>query len=193
MSVGDLMHPAESADPIAQIAILVESHSAWYAAHLLLFVGMLVFVPGLLAITELATERRLRAGHAAQLLMLVSVGALSSVFTFEMLLGRMIAEGGDPATAVALLETFQSAAVFLAILPGLLAFFVGTACLVVSLSARADPFRWPALAFAVGAALILGEIILAEVLLSQVGNLVILMASTSFAVLLLRRDVEAPR
>ncbi len=193
MSVGDLMHPPESADPIAQIAIIVESPSGWYAAHLLLFVGMLVFVPGILAITELATERRPRVGHVSQLLMLVSVGALSSVFTFEMLLGRVIAEGGDPATAVALLQTFQSTEVFLAILPGLLAFFVGTSCFVVSLSARADPFRWPALGFAVGAALILGEIILAEVLLSQVGNIVILMAGTSFAWLLLQRDVTASR
>ena len=118
---------------------------------------------------------------------------LSSVFTFEMLLGRVIAEGGDPATAVALLQTFQSTEVFLAILPGLLTFFVGTSCFVVSLSARADPFRWPALGFAVGAALILGEIILAEVLLSQVGNIVILMAGTSFAWLLLQRDVTASR
>jgi hypothetical protein len=185
MSVGDLFHPAEAHDPTAQIAILAESASRWYVAHLLLFVGGLVFVPGILALTRLAIVRRPLMGRAARLLMLVSVGALSSVFVFEMLLGRFIVEGSDLATAAALLETFQSPAVFLALLPGLLAFFVGTALFVFPLSEAAGPCRWPALGFALGAALILGEIILAEVLLSQIGNIVILVAATAFARLLL--------
>jgi hypothetical protein len=120
--------------------------------------------------------------------MLASVGALSAVFVFEMLLGRFISEGGEPATAVALLETFQSPEVFLALVPGLLAFFLGTALFVAPLSVEAGPFRWPALGFALGAALILGEIILAEVLLSQIGNIVILLACAAFAWTLLRRQ-----
>jgi hypothetical protein len=62
---------------------------------------------------------------------------------------------------------------------------VGTALFAFPLFEAAGPFRWPALGFALGAALILGEIILAEVLLSQIGNIVILGAATAFARLLL--------
>ena len=191
MSLGDLFHPAESADAAVQVAIVAASASRWYAAHLLLFVGMLLFVPGILALTRLAMERRPAAGRAARFLMLVSVGALSAVFVFEMLLGRFLSDGADPATAVALLETFRSSEVFLALVPGLLAFFVGTALFVASLVYPAGPFRWPALGFALGALLILGEIILSEVLLSQIGNVVILFAGAAFARLLLGREGAA--
>jgi hypothetical protein len=187
MSVGDLFHPAEHAAAAAQVTIIAHSAARWYAAHLLLLVGLLLLVPGFLALTRVAMDRRPAAGYAARLLMLASVGAFSAVFLFEMLLGRFIAERNDQAAATALLDTFQSPEIWMALVPGLLAFFIGTALAVVSLASAGDPFRWPALGFALGASLILGEIILAKVLLSQIGNIIIFVASTAFARLLLRR------
>ena len=192
MSVGDLFHPPEKWEPAAQVAILAESASRWYVAHLLLFVGMLLFIPGILALTKVAADRRPAAGYAARLLLLASVGALSAVFVFEMLLGRFISEGADQAAAVVLLQAFQSAEVFGALVPGLLAFFIGTGLSVMSLASAADPFRWPALGFGLGASLILAEIILAEVLLSQIGNIVIFVAGIAFARVLLRGREGAP-
>src|SRR4030095_12969857 len=87
MSVGDLFHPAESRDPAAQVAIVAGSPSRWYVAHLLLFLGMLLLVPGILTLTRVARDRRPAAGYAARLLLLVSVGAFSAVIVCEMLLG----------------------------------------------------------------------------------------------------------
>jgi hypothetical protein len=192
MSIGDLFHPPESWDPAAQVAILATSASRWYAAHLLLFVGMLLLIPGILALARLTADRRPAAGYAARLLLLASVGALSAVFAFEMLLGRFMVESADPAAAVLLLETFQSAQVFGALLPGLLAFFIGTGLAMTSLAFPAGPFRWPALGFALGATLVLGEIILAQVILSQIGNILIFVAGIAFARLLLRDRNGAP-
>ncbi len=192
MSVGDLFHPPETWEPAEQVAILADSASRWYVAHLLLFVGMLLLVPGFLALTKVAADRRPAAGYAARLLLLISVGAFSAVFVFEMLLGCFIAGGADQSAAVALLETSQSPGIFMALLPGLLAFFIGTALTVMSVASTPGPFRWPALAFALGASLILGEIILAEVLLSQIGNIIILVAGIGFARVLLRGPQEAP-
>lgn len=186
MSVGDLIHPPERWDPAAQVAIVAESASRWYWAHLLLFLGMLLFVPGILALTALAADRRPAAGYAARLLLLVSVGALSSVFVFEMLLGRFVVAGADPSTAVSLLQTFQAGGIFGALGPGLIAFFIGTALVVVPLLSTPGPSRWPAIALALGALLIMGEIILARVLLSQMGNILILVAGGGFASVLLR-------
>lgn len=186
MSIGDLCHPPESMDASAQVAIVIVAASRWYGAHLLLLAGMLLLVPGILTLTALASEQSPTAGHVARLLILTSVGPFSAVFMFEMVLGRFLSEGAAIPSAVALLETFQSGEIFFVLVPGLLAFFVGTAFLVVPLASRAGPFRWPAVAFGVGAALILTEIVSANVLLSQVGNVVIFLASSAFAWLLLR-------
>jgi len=192
MSVGDLFHPAESWDPAAQVAIVAESPSRWYVAHLLLFLGMLLLVPGILTLTRVARDRRPAAGYAARLLLLVSVGAFSAVIVCEMLLGPYVAKAADQAAAVLLLETCRSAEVFGVLAPGLLAFFVGTGLAVMSLAYPAGPFRWPALGLALGAGLILGEIILAEVLLSQIGNVVIFVVGVAFARLLLQRREWVP-
>lgn len=192
MSVGDLFHPPESWNTAAQVALVAASPSRWYGAHLLLLLGMLLFVPGILALTKVAANRRPASAYAARLLLLVSVGALSAVFVFEMVLGRFIAAGADQSAAVTLLETFMSGGIFGVLGPGLLAFFLGTALGVVPLASTANPFRWPALTFALGAILILGEIILAEVVLSQIGNILILVAGIGFASLLLRGRGEAP-
>jgi hypothetical protein len=189
MSLGDLMHPPERYSAAAQVAILAGSASRWYLAHLLLFVGILLLVPGFLALTRVAMDRRPAAGYAARVLILASVGAFSAVFVFEMLLGCFITRGADQSAAVALLETFQSPAVFLALVPGLLAFFVGIGLVVRSLGSP-GPFRAPVLLLGLGATLILGEIVLAEVLLSQIGNILILLAGIGFARALLR-EAEA--
>src|SRR5512134_1149927 len=53
MAIGDLLHPKESIAPPEQIAILVDHASRWYTAHLLLFVGLMLFIPGLLALVAL--------------------------------------------------------------------------------------------------------------------------------------------
>ena len=189
MSVGDLFHPAESWDPAAQVAIVAESASRWYAAHFLLFVGLLVLIPGFLALTELVANRRPAIGYAARLFLLISVGALSAQFVFEMLLGRFLSEGGNRAAALTLLATYWSR-VLVVLLPSLLAFFIGTGLAVVSLASKPGPFRWPALALGLGAVLILGEIVLSEVLLSQIGNILMLVAGIAFA-RLLRGRAEA--
>ena len=67
------------------------------------------------------------------------------------------------------------------LIPPLIAFFVGTALFVVPLVSVGPPFRWPALTFAIGASLILAEIVSATVLLSKIGNVLIFVAATALA------------
>jgi hypothetical protein len=180
MSVGDLLHPPERWDPVAQVAIVAAATSRWYVAHLLLFLGMLLFVQGILALTALVADRRPAFGYAARVLMLAGIAALSTHLGFEMVIGRFLAAGTEQATAVTLLETYMDT-VFPALAAGLLAFFVGTGLAVVPLASSPGPLRGPALAFGLGAALILGEIVSALVLLSQIGNVVCLAGGVWFA------------
>ena len=183
MSVGDLLYPPETWDAHAQVAIVAGAATRWYLAHLLLFAGILLFVPGILLLTSMAAYRRPALGYASRVLVLASVGALSAVFACEMLLGGFVA-GGDQGAAVALLETFTTR-VLVVLAPGLIAFFVGTGLFVAPLASTAGPLRLPALCFALGALLILGEIITAQVILSQIGTVLILVAGVGFARVLL--------
>ena len=91
-----------------QIAILVDHASRWYTAHLLLFVGMILFIPGLLALSALTAARRPAVGYAARILILVGTAALASIFVGEMLVGRFVSDGADPAAATDLLESMFS-------------------------------------------------------------------------------------
>src|SRR5919198_2853307 len=74
MAVGDLLHPKETSDISSQAAIVVEEATRWYLAHLLLFIGLVVLVPGLLTLADLAAARRPRVGYAARALLVVGVG-----------------------------------------------------------------------------------------------------------------------
>lgn len=181
MSVGDLFHPQESLDAATQAAIILEQPSQWYAAHLLLFVGLLLFIPGVLALAELTGERRPAAGYWARILLLIGAASFSAIFVGEMLIGRYIADGAEISAATALFESFESAFVVGVVIVGGFAFFAGVAVFTATLARADGPTRWPAVAFAIGTLLILAEIVTARVLLSQIGNVVILAASAAFA------------
>ncbi|MEX0784080.1 MAG: hypothetical protein WD557_15675 [Dehalococcoidia bacterium] len=191
MSIGDLVHPAESLDAEDQAAIVVEHAQRWYAAHVMLFVGFVLFIPGILALTDVAARRRPRTGMAARLLVLAGSFALAAIFVGEMVLGRYAQDGADVAAVTDLLETMFSGPVAAAVVPAALAFFVGIGLFAVPLIVDGGNVRWPALLFAVGAVLIFAEIVSAEVLLSQIGNILIFAGSAWFAWLIARRALPS--
>jgi hypothetical protein len=173
MSVGDLVHPAERMDAAEQMAILVDHAPGWYAAHLLLFIGIVVSIPGLFALTGLTSARRPAAGYAARVLVLMGVAAFASIFVAEMLIGRFVTDGADRATATQLLTTMFSGPMVAAVMPGVLAFFVGMGAFAIPLLIAGGKLRLIAALYSLGALLILAEIVSAQVILSQIGNVLI--------------------
>ena len=192
MTIGDLVHPEESMDTAEQIAIIVDHASYWYAAHLLLFIGMLLSVPGLLALAGLTAERNPAAGYAARILVLIGAAAFAAIFVGEMLIGRFVADGADTAAAVALLDSMFSGPMVAAVIPGALAFFVGTAAFATPLMRAGGRLRWIAVLYSAGALLILAEIVSAQVVLSQIGNFLIFCGGATTASLILRSE-SGPR
>jgi hypothetical protein len=63
---------------------------------------------------------------------------------------------------------------------------------VLPLTGGPGPLRWPAVVFLAGTVLVLAEIVSSQVLLSQIGNLLIWGGSAAFAWLLVRGEVGAP-
>jgi len=188
MTIGDLFHPEERMDPAEQIAILADHASRWYAAHLLLFIGMMVFIPGLLALTSLAAERKPAAGHAARILILIGTAAIAAVFVGEMLVGRFVLDGAERAAATDLLNSMFSGPIVAAVGPAMLAFFVGTAVSAIPLMRTGRPIRWPAALFLLGVLFVLAEILSAQVVLSQIGNILVFCGGAATAWLILRGE-----
>ena len=186
MTIGDLLHPEERMAPVEQIAILVDDASRWYLAHLLLFAGIMVFIPGLLALAALTAARQPAVGYVARILMLVGVAAFASVFVGEMLVGRFVLDGADPAAAAALLGSMFSGPILAAVGPATLAFFVGTVAFAVPLMRTGGTLRWAAALILIGTLFILAEILSAQVTLSQIGNILAFCGSTIAAWLILR-------
>jgi hypothetical protein len=186
MTIGDLFHPEERMDTADQIAILVDHASRWYAAHLLLFIGIMLSIPGLLALSGLAAERKPAAGYAARILVLIGAAAFAAIFLGEMLIGRFVADGADTAAATDLLDSMFSGPIVAAVIPGALAFFVGTAVFVIPLVIAGGELRWIAALYSIGALLILAEILSAQVILSQIGNFLIFCGGAAAARLILQ-------
>jgi hypothetical protein len=147
---------------------------------------MMVFIPGLLALAALTAARQPAVGYMARILMLVGVAAFASVFVGEMLVGRFVLDGADPAAAAALLGGMFSGPILAAVGPAMLAFFVGTVAFAVPLMRIGGTLRWAAALILVGTLFILAEILSAQVLLSQIGNVLALCGSTMAAWLILR-------
>jgi hypothetical protein len=190
MAVGDLLHPEERMSPPEQIAIVAQHASGWYTAHLLLFIGLMLFIPGFLALAALTEARKPAAGYAARILTLIGAAAFASIFVGEMLVGRFVLDGADPAAATDLLRSMFSGPMFAAVGPATLAFFVGTAAFAIPLMRAGGRTGWAAASILVGALLILAEILSAQVILSQLGNILVFCGSAAIAWLVLQGAAE---
>jgi hypothetical protein len=196
MAIGDLLHPQESMMPAEQAAIIVEHAGRWYTSHLLLFIGLMLFIPGLLALAALAEARKPAAGYAARILILVGTAAVASIFVAEMLLGRFVLDGADQAAATELLESMFSGPMMGAVGPAMLAFFAGTAVFAIPLARAGGTAGRAAVLILVGVLFVLAEILTAQVLLSQIGNILVFFGSATAARLILRdatRPAATPR
>jgi hypothetical protein len=188
MSVGDLLHPEERMLPAEQIAIVVDHASRWYAAHLLLYVGMLLFIPGFLGLSTLTEALKPVQGYVARILIMIGAAGFASIITGEMLASRLVLDGVDTAAPVSLWTNLFMGPVAAAVGPALLAFFVGTFMFAIPLLRGSQRFRRPVALIVIGVLFVLAEILTARVLLSQIGNVVVLCGSAE-AAWLIARDI----
>jgi hypothetical protein len=116
----------------------------------------------------------------------VGTAAIASIFVGEMLVGRFVLDGADPAAATDLLESMFSGPILAAVGPAMLAFFVGTAAFAIPLMRTGSSVGGAAAIILLGVLLILAEILSAQVILSQIGNILVFCGSTRVAWLILR-------
>ena len=181
MSIGDLLHPEERMLPVEQIAIVVDHASRWYTAHLLLFVGMLLFIPGFLGLTALTAMLKPILGYAARVLMMIGTAGFASIITGEMLASRLVLDGVGNAAPISLWTNLFMGPVAAAVGPALLAFFVGTLMSAIPLLRGPERLRRPVALILIGVLFVLAEILTARVIFSRIGNIVVLFGSAELA------------
>ena len=186
MSIGDLLHPEERMLPAEQIAIVVDHASRWYMAHLLLYMGMLLFIPGFLGLSTLTARLKPFQGYVARILIMIGTAGFASVITGEMLASRLVLDGVGNAAPISLWTNLFMGPVAAAVGPALLAFFVGTFMFAIPLLRGSERLRRPVALIVIGALFVLAEILTARVLFSQIGNVVVFFGSAEAAWLIAR-------
>ena len=181
MSIGDLLHPEERMSRVEQIAIVAEHASRWYAAHLLLFFGMLLFIPGFLGMTALTAILKPVLGYTARILIMIGTAGFASIVTGEMLASRLVLDGVGNAAPISLWTNLFMGPVVAAVGPAVLAFFVGTIMFAIPLLRGSERLRRPVALIVIGVLFVLAEILTARVVLSQIGNIVVLCGSAEAA------------
>ena len=177
---------AGECDAKGQIAIVVDHASRWYTAHLLLYVGMLLFVPGFLGLSGLTARLKPVQGYVARILIMIGTAGFASVITGEMLASRLLLDGVGNAATISLWTNLFMGPVAAAVGPALLAFFVGTFMFAIPLLRGSERLRRPVALIVIGALFVLAEILTARVLFSQIGNVVVLFGSAEAAWLIAR-------
>jgi hypothetical protein len=190
MSIGDLLHPEERMSPVEQIAIVVDHASRWYTAHLLLFFGMLLFIPGLLGLTALTAMLKPVVGYAARILMMIGTAGFASIVTGEMLASRLVLDGVETAAPISLWTNLFMGPLVTAVGPAVLAFFVGTIMSAIPLLRGSTRLRWPVTLIVIGVLSVLAEILTARVVFSRIGNIVVLCGSAAAAWLIARTGTD---
>ena len=190
MSIGDLLHPEERMLPAEQIAIVVDHASRWYTAHLLLYVGMLLFIPGFLGLSALTAMLKPVQGYVARILIMIGTAGFASVITGEMLASRLVLDGVGNAAPISLWTNLFMGPVAAAVGPALLAFFVGTFMFAIPLLRGSERLRRPVGLIVIGVLFVLAEILTARVLFSRIGNIVVLCGSVETAWLIARAGTD---
>jgi hypothetical protein len=151
--VAAVVHPASDMDEAAQVATIADNLDAWYVAHLLAFVAIVLMVPALLGLMHMLRERQVALGHVGGGLAILGLLAFTGIVGMELVMWQM-AGAGDTAEAVALLERLnETAGIVIPFVILSFGFALGTACLAVGLYRARAVQSWMAVFVAVGAIL----------------------------------------
>ena len=151
--VAMVIHPASNMDEATQVATIADNLDAWYVAHLLAFVSIVLVVPAVLGLMHMLRERQVALGHVGGGLAILGLLALTGLVAMELVLWQM-AGAGNTAETVALLERLNETAGI--VIPFVLlsfGFSLGMAVLAVGLYRARAVQSWMAVFVAVGAIL----------------------------------------
>ena len=149
--VAMVIHPESDTSEAAQVAVIADNLDAWYLAHLLVLVAIMLAVPAVLGLMHMLRERQVALGHVGGGLGLVGLVAFTCIVAIDGFVGWQMGAAGDRAEMVALLERlYDTAGVTIPTFFMSFAFTLGMLCLVLGLYRARAIQSWMAAFIAVG-------------------------------------------
>lgn len=175
--VGVVVHPETKSETGDQLAVISNHMDAWFAAHLIIAVSLVLAVPAVLGLMHMLREREVALGHVGGGLAMVGLLATSGVVAIDGFVGWQAgaASGADQGAMTALFERLNDAAGVVIPFFGMsLAFTLGMMSLAFGLYRARAVQSWTAAMLAAGSvALAVGELAYSDVL-SIVGAAVLM-------------------
>ena len=151
--VAMVIHPASDMDEATQVATIAENLDAWYAAHLIALVSIVLVVPAVLGLMHMLRERQVSLGHVGGGLAIVGLLAFVGLVAMELVMWELVSEG-DTAAAVTLLQGLnESAGILIPFAFVSFGFSIGMALLSVGVYRARAVQSWMAVSVGVGAIL----------------------------------------
>lgn len=151
--VAMVIHPASDMDEATQVATIADNLDAWYVAHLLALISIVVMVPAVLGLMHMLRERQVAFGHVGGALTMLGLLAFTGIVAMELVMWQMAA-GGDTREAVTLLERLnETAGIVIPFVVVSFGFALGVACLAIGLYRARAVQSWMAISVAAGAIL----------------------------------------
>jgi hypothetical protein len=145
-----VIHPASDMNEATQVATIAENLDAWYTAHLIALVAIVVTVPALLGLMHMLRERQVALGHVGGGLAMVGLLAFVGIVAMELVMWQLVGEG-DTAAAVTLLQGLnESAGILIPFALMSFGFAIGMALLAVGLYRARAVQSWMAVCVGVG-------------------------------------------
>src|SRR3712207_1421121 len=85
--VGMVIHPERKDDVGAQLGVVADNMDAWFAAHLILVISLVLAVPAVLGLMHMLREREVALGHVGGGLAMVGLLATTGVVAIDGFVG----------------------------------------------------------------------------------------------------------
>ena len=175
--VGMVVHPERKGEVGDQIAVIAQNMDAWFAAHLIVAVALVLAVPAVLGLMHMLREREVAFGHIGGGLAMVGLLASMGVVAIDGFVGWQAgaASGSDSAAMVSLFERVtETTGIVLPFFVMSLAFALGMVFLAAGLYRARAVQSWSAVLLAAGAVTFAVGSVVASDVLSIVGAAVLL-------------------
>jgi hypothetical protein len=102
--LAEVLHARLQTDPAGQFAAVADNTGRWYAAHALILLALVLLVPAFVGVVDLARRSRPLLAHVALLVFIPGLIALTAVVGMELVLWQMAQPEANRAEMISLLE-----------------------------------------------------------------------------------------
>ena len=172
--VGMVIHPERKSDVGDQLAVVADNMDAWFAAHLIVLIALVLAVPAVLGLMHMLREREVAFGHLGGGLAMVGILATTGVVAIDGFVGWQAAESPSPEMVALFERVTETAGVVIPFFVMSLGFAVGMLFLAAGLYRARAVQSWTAAMLGVGSiVLAVGNMMPSDVL-SILGSAVLL-------------------